>query len=391
MKDVTIISYSRSRHDSLLSLAESRSRYMMPFGGRFRVVDFTIQNAAFSGAGSTVIFNDFEDDLEKYVSRYSSMENSIFPSLKVVSRESADIGFCLHLVTENNTPYYIIYNGDNPSIIDFSKILLKFKNSKSKASLFKLKLAGTASMANTVLVTGRKYLLSVIKSAKKNKENSPNIFEMIINIMINKGIKNESIDAYYWSMKSVPDYYYTNMEILKNKSVSSIIFHKSPIRSYITNKGQAIFGTNAKAANSIISDNCKIYGVVMNSIIFPGVEIGENSHINDSIILPNVIIGSNSYITKTIIDERTDTIKSDNSEITTPYLSIGNKCRVGTNDSQIKNSEFPSLNDSITLIGKNCRIPDDARIGSACYVASGKGDFYFQRSKHLYNGLSVLN
>jgi glucose-1-phosphate adenylyltransferase len=181
------------------------------------------------------------------------------------------------------------------------------------------------------------------------------------------------------------------MEIIKNQSVSSLIFHKSPIKSYITNKGQAIFGANAKAANSIISDNCKIYGVIMNSIIFPGVEVGENTYINNSIILPNVIIGSGAHITKTIIDERTDIIKNENGENSAGYLNIGNRCRIGTSDGQMKNSEFPSLNGSLTLIGKNCRIPDDAKIGGACYIASGKGDSYFQKNKHLYNGLSLLN
>ena len=404
MEDTTIISYSRSRNDSLLSLTESRSRYMLPFGGRFRVVDFTIQNAVFSGARRTIIFNDFQDELEEYVSRYSAFGDSNFPALKVVTREFSDINFCYHLVMDSNTAYYIIYNGDNPSIIDFNKIINKFKNNKSKASLFKIKLSGTPSMAHTILVTGQKYLLSVIKSAIKSKQASPNIFEMIINIMINSGIKNESIDAYYWPMKSVPDYYKINMEILKNQAISDLIFHKSPVKSFIAVKGNAIIGANAKVANSIISDNCRIFGTVMNSIISPGVEIAENTFIKDSIILPNITIGPGTYITKTIIDERTDVKqygdinpgkdKNDRIEAepnNSPVSIVGSKCNIGTSDGQIKNNEFPSLNGSITLIGKNCYIPDGARIGAACYIASGKGESYFQKNRHLYNGLSILN
>jgi glucose-1-phosphate adenylyltransferase len=403
MEDTTIISYSRSRNDSLLSLTESRSRYMLPFGGCFRVVDFTIQNAVYSGAKKTIIFNDFQDELEEYVARYGSSGDSKFPAIKVVSREFSDINFCHRLVSDSNTAYYIIYNGDNPSIIDFRKIINKFKNNKTKASLFKLKLSGTASMAHTILVTGQKYLLSVIKTAIKSRQSSPNIFEMIINIMINNGIKNESVDAYYWPMKSVPDYYNINMEILKNPAIASLIFHKSPIKSFITEKGQAILGINAKVANSIVSDNCKIFGTVMNSILFPGVEIGENTFIKDSIILPNNIIGPGSYITKTIIDERTDrSIKSNNNSgkenkennninNIVPYFNVGSKCNIGKNDGQIKNNEFPSLNGSLSLIGKNCRIQEGVKIGGACYIASGKGESYFLKNKHLYNGLSILN
>jgi glucose-1-phosphate adenylyltransferase len=247
-------------------------------------------------------------------------------------------------------------------------------------------------MAHTILVTGQKYLLSIIKSAIKSKQSSPNIFEMIINTMINNGIKNESINAFYWPMKTVPDYYNINMEILKNYNISSLIYHKSPIKSFITEKGQAVIGVNAKIANSIISDNCRIYGTVMNSIIFPGVEIGENTHVKDSIILPNAIIGSGSYITKTIIDERTDIkIENDTTDSAVKFPNIGNKCYIGTSDGQMKNNEFSSLNGSLTLIGKNCRIPNEAKVGGACYIASGKGESYFQKNKHLYNGLSILN
>ena len=389
MDDTTIISYSRAKDQSLLSLAESRSSYMLPFGGRFRVVDFTIHNAVSSAARKTIIYSDCEDDLENYVNRYGITGDPQFPSLKVVTREFSDIGFCYNLIMDTNTAYYIIFNGDNPSIIDFSKIIQKFKKSKSRAVLFKLKISKVASMAHTVLVTNQKFLLDTIKSSMKENHVSPNIFEMIINIMINKNIKKDTIDAHYWSMNTVPDYYKINMEILKNNSLSSVIYHNSSIKSFITANGETSIEAGAKVANSIISDRCRISGTVMNSILFPGVVIGENTIVKDSIILPNIIIGSNSTIVKTIIDEKTDF--NTDPEDSQPYLNIGNKCNIGSTDAQMKNSDFSSLNNSLTLIGKNCRIPDDSGVGGACYIASEKGGEYFSKNKYLYNGLSILN
>ncbi len=389
MEDTTIISYSRSKNDSLLCLTESRSRYMLPFGGKFRVVDFTIQNAVFSNARKTVIYNDCEDELEEYINNYGNFGDPKFPSLKVVSREFSDIGFCHNLVMDCNTAYYIIYNGDNPSIIDFTKILNSFKKTKARAVLFKLKIKDTASMAHTVLVTNQKYLLNTINQAIKEKRISPNIFEMIINIMINNGIKKLSADAFYWPMKTIPDYYKINMQILKDPVISSLIYGNAPMRSFIKGRGDTILGPNAKVANSIISDNCKIHGKVLNSIIYPGVEIGENAFIQESIILPNAVIGPGAIITRTIIDERTE-IYSETGE-NGKYLNIGRQCTIGTSDGQMKNNEFASLNNSLTLIGKNCRIPDNSRIGGACYIASGKGSIYFEKNKHLYNGLSIVN
>lgn len=362
---------------------------MLPFGGRFRVVDFTIHNAVSSGAGKTIIYSDREDDLENYVARYETGGDPQFPALKVVSREFSDIEFCYNLIMDTNTANYIIFNGDNPSVIDFSKIIQKFKKSKARAVLFKLKISKVASMAHTVLVTNQKFLLDTIKASMKENHVSPNIFEMIINIMINKNIRKDTIDAYYWSMSTVPDYYKINMEILKNNPLSSVIYHDSGIKSFIAANGKTSIEAGAKVANSIISDRCRIAGTVINSILFPGVVIGENTTVKDSIILPNIITGSNSSIIKTIIDERTD-ISNDNDN-NGPILNIGNKCSIGSTDARMKNSDFPSLNNSLTLIGKNCRIPDASGIGGACYVASGKGGEYFSKNRYLYNGLSILN
>ena len=64
MNDFTIISYPGTRSDLLLSLTESRSRYMLPIGGRFRVVDFTIRNSFSCGARTTIIYNNRDDELD---------------------------------------------------------------------------------------------------------------------------------------------------------------------------------------------------------------------------------------------------------------------------------------------------------------------------------------
>lgn len=384
MNDFTIISYSGPKENALLSLIESSSRYMLPFCGRFRIVDFTIRNSIASDAKRTIIYNNTEDDLEDYVENYGPFKGVDYPPIKVVNREFSDIRFCYNLVMHSNSAYYIIYNGDNPSIIDFKSIVERYKKKGTAAMLFKLKVGGNATMAYTILVSRRKNLLNIINYAIDKDMHAPNIFEMIINIMINRGIIKESIDAHYWPITDIPGYYALNMKILMDPVLSRLVQDNPSIRSYVKGDGVAIIRENANVKNSFLSDSCKIAGTVENSIISPGVVIEDNSVIKDSIILPNIKIGYNSRITKTIIDERSG-INSDQQ-----YLDIGNRCRIGSGDNQLKNNEFPaSLYQSITLIGKNCRIPDESNIGGACYIASGKAEKHFRNSKYLYDGLSI--
>jgi ADP-glucose pyrophosphorylase len=79
MEEVTIISYPGPRKNNLLSMAQMRSRYMMPFGGRSRVVDFTIRNSMVSGARKMIIFNNWAADLEDYVENYGPFRGTKFP------------------------------------------------------------------------------------------------------------------------------------------------------------------------------------------------------------------------------------------------------------------------------------------------------------------------
>lgn len=394
MDDFTILSYPGARDSSLLSLNEKRSKYMLPFGGRFRVVDFTIRNSIDSGARRTIIFNNCEDDLAAYVEHYGPFKGKHQSPIRVISRSRTDIRFCHNLVTESNTRYYVIYNGDNPSIIDFREMIERYKKKRSPAMLFTLKHTGKASMAYTMLVADRKSLLSAIDSAVEEERHAPNLFEMIINMMINRGIRREAMSAHYWPIRSIPDYYLFNMGVMEHKELFSFMYGGSSLRGFIRGEGFAVVGPEARIVRSYISDSCKINGSVQNSIIFPCVEIGERAVIKDSIILPYNRIGAGARITRTVIDESSPVAGGDprtQDAPSPPPLHIGDRCYIGSDDQQLKNSDFPrSIYGSITLIGKDCEIPEASRIGGACYVASGRGREYFSKSKYLYDGTSLV-
>lgn len=392
MDDFTIISYPGARDNTLLSLVEDRSKYMLPFGGRYRVVDFTIRNSTASGAKRTIIYNNFEDDLEDYVENYGPFKDKNFPSIKVISRGFSDIRFCYNIIMNSNTHYYIIYNGDNPSMIDFADLIYRYKKRKARSVLFTLKYFNRESMAYTILVTDQKSLLGVVNSAIDENRQSPNLFEMIINIMINRGIKKDTTEAYYWPIKNIPDYYQFNMDIMQNKELFSRIYHDRFIKTYIKGSGSASIGKHGKIINSFVSDNCIIHGTVRNSIIFPDVEISEKTVVSNSILLPHNRVGIGTRITKSVIDELLlPKIQAGVENSTAIPVNIGSQCYIGSDNEQMKNNDFPrSIYRSITLIGKNCEIPDGSRIGGACYVTSGKGREFFSKSKYLYDGLSLV-
>ncbi len=356
---------------------------MIPFGGRFRIVDFVIRNAALIDAEQTIIYSDIEDNLNEYISHYGPFEED-HPAIKVVNREFADIKFCKHLIDESRSKTFIIYNGDNPSLIDFREVLEKYRKRKADSLLFKVIINGKPSMAYKLLVTSRKSILKNVHKIIKEKRESPNIYEMIINTMIHSGISKSSFHAHYWPINSVADYFNVNRELIFKRELLDLIYTDNAIRTQIRARGHALIGEQGKIKNSFMSDYCVINGNVENSIVYPGVVIGEGSVVKDSILLPFVKIGKDSRIINTIIDESSN---RDNYDL----LNIGDSCRIGSEEKNIRNNDFPKwLNSSITLIGKDAVIPGGSNIGGSCFIASGLGEEYFGKKKYLYDGDSIL-
>jgi len=385
MSGFTILSYPTQAVDNLLSLTDSRSRYMLPIGGRFRVIDFTIRNSVSSHADGTIIFNNHKDELQQYLDEYSFESPDKNPhKIIVYPFNSSDIEPVLEALTQTETSYFVLYNGDNPSIINLSAVFDKFKASKKKALLIKLKINEKASMAHKVVICDKKTLIALVKKSIKEKSKSLNFFEMIINTLIHTGINSTTLDAFYRPMNTITDYYSLNREIIWNREISETLTREKIIKSKIKSDRFALLDEKCSVKNSFISDYCYINGKVENSIIFPGVDIAEGAVVIDSIILPFVKIGPGARIINSIIDEST--------EPETDRYNAGVNCRIGNDEKYIKNNDFPNtLNSSITLIGKNNYIKENIFIGAACYVASGSAENYFTEKTRLNDGDSILN
>lgn len=384
MSGFTILSYPTQNSDNLLSLTDSRSRYMLPIGGRFRVIDFTIRNSVSSHANGTIIFNSHDDQLQQYVDEYSveSLEKNPH-KITVYPFNTSDFESVLEALVNTETSYFVLYNGDNPSIINLSAVFEKFKASRKKALLIKLKINEKASMAHKVVICDKKTLISLVKKSLKEKNRSLNFFEMIINTLIHTGINTTTLDAHYWPINSVTEYYGLNREIIWNKEISETLTREKIIKSKIKSNRFALLDEKCAVKNSFISDYCYINGKVENSIIFPGVDIEEGAVVIDSIILPFVKIGPGARIINSIIDESTETEDK--------RYNAGTNCRIGSEEKYIKNTRFPNLlNSSITLIGKNNYIKEGVFVGAACYIASASSDSYFIEKTRLNDGDSIL-
>ena len=111
------------------------------------------------------------------------------------------------------------------------------------------------------------------------------------------------VDGYVSVINSVDDYYKTNMDLLDTSVRKELFMGKNPILTRIKDSVPTIYGESSKVTNSLIADGCKIDGIVENCIVFRDVKVEEGAVIRNSIIMQNTTIDANAMLSYVITDK----------------------------------------------------------------------------------------
>ena len=161
-------------------------------------------------------------------------------------------------------------------------------------------------------------------------------------------INTKNVYAYeyydYWmDVGTYDSYLETNLELCHDTALD-LFDTKWKIYTKSEDLPPVKVGADARITTSLVSNGCKIDGIVENSVLSPGVILGKGSTIKNSVILNDVKIGENCHIEEAIIDK--DTV-------------IGNNSRIGVGDDRTPNKDNPKvLSSGINVIGKKLILPE---------------------------------
>jgi glucose-1-phosphate adenylyltransferase len=104
-------------------------------------------------------------------------------------------------------------------------------------------------------------------------------------------------------INTIPGYYRHSMELLNPTILNELFFHPSPIYTKVKDEPPAKYLHHASAHNSLIANGSVIGGIVENSILARGVKVGRNAVVRNSILLQNCEVGENVVIENAILDK----------------------------------------------------------------------------------------
>lgn len=150
-------------------------------------------------------------------------------------------------------------------------------------------------------VIRRELLLGLISQNKKES------IMVIINEQLDKWKAQTYLhEGYVGNISSVADYYRCSQDILTKEVQQELFLASHNIMTKMHDNNPTKFHKDSVVTNTIITAGCDIKGTIENSIVFRGVEIEEGAVVKNSILFPGVHIGANAQIMYAILDKKAD-------------------------------------------------------------------------------------
>lgn len=385
-KEMIAMLLAGGRGTRLGGLTQSIAKPAVSFGGKYRIIDFSLSNCANSHIYTVGVLTQYEPLLlNSYIGTGSAWGlNSTYGGMHMLPPFVGEQGGSLYKGTANaiyqnrayishyNPEFVLILSGDHIYNMNYSHMLKFHKEKKADVTISVIEVPWEDTSSFGMISTNEES--QIMKFTEKPANSDSNLASMGIYIFnwpvlrraliedesdmqsdndFGKNVipklleQKEKLFSYhfqgYWKdVGTIESYYNANMELLQPQPKFDIFNSQKKIFSNTDNLKPQYIGTNAVVTNSVISNGCTILGEVINSILAPGVYVGKNSRIANSVLLPNSRISHECFVRKTIIGE--------NAEIKA-YCSIGEK-----------NGNSPIQSSGIIVVENNKIISEDKQI-----------------------------
>ena len=349
MRAVGII-FSNIHDNNVPELARIRTLGSIPFGGRYRLVDFPLSNMVNSGISTVGIItkSNYQSLMDHVGSgkdwdlarkfggliilppygdvESSNLYNSRLEALKNITnflfRAEADYVVMTDCDTvcrldfndiiekhiRNHADITLVYKSRRPNFDERSATSFEIdENGRITSVNFRNQLEDKEwNIFSNVFVLKKSLLQNiVIDSITHNKNHfMTDVIASNLDAMKIMGYKHE---GFYASISSLQAYYDSNLALLDIKNRNELFGDRS-VFTKIRDSAPTKYGNSAVVKNSMIADGCTIEGYVENSIIFRNVKVGRGAVVKNSIIMQNTVLGENSTL-NCIIADKNVTIK----------------------------------------------------------------------------------
>lgn len=340
-------------HDYVVpELTRRRAIASIPFGGRYRMIDFELSNMVNSDITKVGVITNYNYQslmdhigtgkdwdlarrsggiklLPPFVSAYDSAKGESLHTARLELLKGA-----VNFIERSTEEYVVMTDCDRICSMDYQKLLDKHIESRADITIVtqRKKITddgigkeilidadmlgriedisehtaaddGYHNVSMNIFVMKRVYLLNIIRDAMAHG------FKSFYHDIIGKNLMYSEFyiynyDGYIATINSLASFFETNMQLLKPE-IREQLFEAPyrPVYTKVRSSAPTKYREGASVKNSLIADGCIIEGTVENSIIFRGVTVAKGATVKNSIVMQDCIISKDSSLNCVIADK----------------------------------------------------------------------------------------
>ncbi|MEG0320855.1 MAG: glucose-1-phosphate adenylyltransferase [Oscillospiraceae bacterium] len=391
-KELVAMLLAGGQGSRLYALTQHVAKPAVPFGGKYRIIDFPLSNCVNSGIDTVGVLTQYQPlELNAYIGNGQpwDLDRSdggvhILPPYVQEGDKGTWYKGTANAIYQNmgflelyDPEYVLILSGDHIYKMDYDEMLAHHKKTGAACTISVLEVTTEeASRFGIMNVDDKDQIYEFEEKPKHPKSNlasmgiyiftwsklkeylmadeadekSKNDFgHDIIPSMLDRG---EIMSAYrfsgYWKdVGTIDSLWDANMDMLSIQSGVQLFDNSWTIYARSPTRPPHYTGENAKITHSLVTGGCEIYGDVENSVLFHSVIVEEGAHVRYSILMPGAVVKAGAVVEYSIVAEQ---------------AVIGENARVGT-------PPDPTNEDwGITVIAGDIKVGPDALVPAHAMV-----------------------
>jgi glucose-1-phosphate adenylyltransferase len=389
VKPVIAVILAGGEGERLSVLSSVRAKPAVPFGGKYRIIDFTLSNCVNSGIDDVVVLTQYNPrslndhiglgrpwDLDRntggvkllqpYIRRgrvaewYRGTADAVLQNINVIERSRGDTA--------------LILAGDHIYKMDYQPFLAAHRRRRADVTIAVRRVP--IAEASRMGVLGLDEQDRIVDWQEKPKQPKSDLASMGVYVFSKRALLRwlsdgltdfgrdvvpamlagdarvfgYRFDGYWQDVGTIQSYWESNLALVEDDPELDLYDREWLIHTRSEERAPARIGPTAQVHRSLISHGCVINGMVVNSVLSPGVRVDMGAVVRDSIVMFDTVIRSGAVVDRAILDKEVvvgkGAIVGDGPDLDTP-----------------NRSEPGRLNTGITVVGKQSVLPRGIRLG----------------------------
>jgi glucose-1-phosphate adenylyltransferase len=396
MKRTMAVILAGGEGERLSILSSVRAKPAVPFGGKYRIIDFSLSNCVNSNIDDVLVLTQYAPrslqdhiglgrpwDLDRtqggvkllqpYIARgrvaewYRGTADAVLQNLNVIEHDAGDT--------------VLILAGDHIYKMDYAPFVAAHRRRRAEVTIAvrRVPLAEASRMGILALDDGDRvtewqekpkvpksdlasmgvYVFTKRALRRWLSEGLPDFGANVIPAMLDGGARvfGYRYSGYWQDVGTIQSYWEANLALLADAPELDLYDKEWLIHTRSEERAPAKIGPTAQVHQSLISHGCVINGTVVNSVLSPGVRVDVGAVVRDSIVMFDSVIRTGAVVDRAILDKE---------------VVVGQSSIVGDGDDDRPNRQEPGrLMTGITVVGKRAVIPRGTRIGRNVKIDGG--------------------